>query len=69
MKKQKKKKKEKKRRRKYLLPGIELGNFYAPVRFATTTPLLKFPDDISLLVKLSPRTSAGAPFIKLIEPY
>ena len=42
MKKQKKKKEEK-RRRKYLLPGIELGNFYAPVRFATTTPLLKNP--------------------------
>ena len=36
-------KKQKKRRQeqKYLLPGIELGNFYAPVRLATTTPLLK----------------------------
>ena len=42
IKKQKKKRKEKKRREeeKYLLPGIELGNFYAPVRFATTTPPL-----------------------------
>ena len=41
--KKQKKKKEKKRREeeKYLLPGIELGNVYAPVRFATTTPPLK----------------------------
>ena len=35
------KKEEKKRRRKYLMPGNELGNFYARVRFATTTPPLK----------------------------
>ena len=39
--KKQKKKEEKKRRRKYLMPEIELWNFYARVRFATTMPPLK----------------------------
>ena len=38
-----KKRKKRREEEKYPLPGIELGNFYAPVRFATTTPLLKNP--------------------------
>ena len=41
IKKQKKTKKKRREEEKYLLPGIELGNFYARVRFATTTPPLK----------------------------
>ena len=69
MKKQKKKKKKRREGENTFCPESSLG---ISTRQSVSLPLRhywKIPDDISLLVKLSPRTSAGAPFIKLIEPY
>ena len=69
MKKQMKKKKKRREGENTFCPESSLA---ISTRQSVSLPLRhywKIPDDISLLVKLSPRTSAGAPFIKLIEPY